>query len=785
MRPPQSRIATIWIGQLFQDVQYGTRVLIRSPGFTLSAVAILALGVGVNLTEFQIFDAALHRHNFRGADSVLQVSRVTRQGMRPAFSPAAADFLRSQSTSFAWLIAEDPTLSTIVDSNEVRTMFVSSDYFADLSIAPSFGRLLDARDSRAGVPAVADLGYDYWENHFGGDPLIIGRTIRVNNQPVEIVGVLPFDFDGINTRRTVIWLPLAVRSLVFPASPPAGADFSHPSQELYANLKPGISIPSAEADLTGLVRELSRRQPLYFHDDDRIEIRLVEQSLLTRVIFSPVFALFVAMILLVLFSACANLGNMLLARGISRQREISIRMAIGAGRGRIVRQLMTESFLLAILGAIAGLAFANVASRVLMYLVGAPLTIHLSMRWPILAAGFVLTVLSAAAFGLPSALQTVNPNRRNTRLRQSLIGVQVAVSCLLLIASSVLAHNGIALASIDIAYDYQNMVVVNPQLYISNLRPEGARRKLDALSDRLATLPGVDRITACLATPFGGRVYLDSLPGLPRIVRNAVAPSYFSAMTLSFARGATFESGDLNTVILSESAARAVFPNQDAIGKTWNYQGADRTVVGVVKDSGANLLIDPDSIEAYIPLKGANLTAGVLILHTRSDPAPLLRLIPSAAAAVDLTVSESLVRSSRDNYLQDQRGVTALIASIGAVAATLAAAGMFAMVAFTVAQRRREFGIRIAIGARPHHVLNLLLAQNAAPVMVGTLAGAILAAGASRVVRGVIVLQDRQTIDPLGFAAGIAAFLVIAVFAALSPSLRALKIDPSATLRED
>jgi putative ABC transport system permease protein len=267
-------------------------------------------------------------------------------------------------------------------------------------------------------------------------------------------------------------------------------------------------------------------------------------------------------------------------------------------------------------------------------------------------------------------------------------------------------------------------------------------------------------------------------------VRNAVAPSYFSAMTLSFARGATFESGEPNTVILSESAARVVFPNQDPIGKNWNYQGANRTVVGVVKDSGANLLIDPDSIEAYIPLEGANLTAGVLILHTRSDPAPLLRLIPSAASAVDLTVSESLVRSSRDNYLQDQRGVTALIASIGAVAATLAAAGMFALVAFTVAQRRREFGIRIAIGARPHHVLNLLLAQNATPVIVGTLAGAILAVGASRVVRGVITLQDSQTIDPLGFAAGIAVFLVIAAFAALSPALRALKIDPSATLRE-
>ncbi len=632
--PSHGRTATVWIEQLLQDLLYGARVLMYSPGFTLGAVVVLALGVGVNLTEFQIFDALLHRHNFRDADAVLQISRDTREGVRLGFAPAAADFLRSQSNSLAWLITEDATLSTTIDSSEVRAMFVSSDYFASLAIAPSFGRVLDARDSRNGAP-VADLGYDYWQTHFGADPRVIGRIIRVNNQPVEIVGVVPFDFDGINTRRTAVWLPLATRPLVFPGSPPTASDLSHPSQSLYAKLKPGIPAPAAEAELTALIRELSRRQPLYFHDDDRIEARPVEQTLLTRLIYIPVFDVFVAMVLLVLFSACANLGNMLLARGMARQREISIRMAIGADRARIVRQLMTESFLLALHGAIAGLAFANVASRVLLYLLGGPLNVRLSTGWPILTAGFILTVVSAAAFGVPSALQTVNPNRRKTRLRQSLIGVQVAVSCLLLIASSVLAHNGIALASIDIAYDYQNMVVVNPELYLSNLQPEAARRKLDAVSDRLAALPAVDRITACLATPFGGRVYLDTLPGLPRIVRNAVAPSYFS------------------------------------------------------------------------------------------------------------------------------------------------------VVAFTVAQRRREFGIRIAVGARPHHVLSLLLAQNSAPVMAGAFAGAVLAVAASRIVRSVIVLPERQAVDPLGFAAGILIFLVMAVFAALSPALRALKIDPSATLRED
>ena len=476
-------------------------MLRHSPGFTLGAITILALGVGVNLTEFQVFDELVfHRLTIRDASEALQFSRVTKQGRRLGFPPAAVEFYRAQSSSFAWLVAEDTSIIMTIDSGTVRSGLVSPDYFPSLGVIPAFGRLLDSRDSDSGAPLVAVLGHDYWVSEMGADPRAVGRVIRINNQPVEIVGVLSSDFGGLGiaSRSTAVWLPVAARARLVAGSAAPSEDFSRASQALYGKVKSGVSLAGANAELTRLTRELSRRQPLYFQPEDLIRGEGVEASLSHAFLTEPAIFIFMFMILLVLISACANLGNMLLARGLARQREISIRTAIGAGRARIIRQLMTENLLLAILGAAAGVAVGWISGRLLLYLLGAP-GLQLPLRWPVFAAGFALALFSAVAFGLPSALQTVNAHRARTRLRQSLIGVQVAVSCLLLISCGVLAHDGILLNHVDIAFDYQNMIVVDPQLYVSNLPPAAMRQKLDALSTRLARLPGVDRVTAAVA----------------------------------------------------------------------------------------------------------------------------------------------------------------------------------------------------------------------------------------------------------------------------------------------
>jgi ABC-type antimicrobial peptide transport system permease subunit len=280
-------------------------------------------------------------------------------------------------------------------------------------------------------------------------------------------------------------------------------------------------------------------------------------------------------------------------------------------------------------------------------------------------------------------------------------------------------------------------------------------------------------------------VLTDTLPGLPRVSRNIVAPSYFGVMNLPVLRGRTFEPGEQNAVIVSESAARAVWPNQDPVGKTLTLAGATRTVAGVVKDSGANLLSNADSIEAYVPLEGASMERGALILHVAGDPAPLVHLIPGAAASLKETVVVALMRASRENLLESQRRMVTLIGSIGGVATALAAAGMFALVAFAVAQRRRELGIRMAIGASPRHILGVLLGQNARPTAIGIAAGSVLAAVLSRLVGSMVVLQKHELVDVVGFAGGIAGFVLVALLATISPARRALRIDPSTTLRDE
>jgi hypothetical protein len=329
------------------------------------------------------------------------------------------------------------------------------------------------------------------------------------------------------------------------------------------------------------------------------------------------------------------------------------------------------------------------------------------------------------------------------------------------------------------------MLAVDPQLYSRNLAPAAARQRLEALAERLRALPGADGVAEAVIAPLGSRVRIDHPAGLPHIWYNPVGVSYFPVMNLPLLRGRLFEAGDASPAVVSESAARAIWPGDDPIGKTLLLAGARRNVVGVVKDSGASLLADADSVEAYLPDEGPAIESSLLVLHTAGDPATLARLAASAAAAANETAAVSLLRTWYDNNLDAQRRLVTMIGAIGAIATALAAAGMFALVAFTVAQRRRELGIRLAIGAGRRHILGVLLGQNVKPTAIGAAAGVVLALVLTRLVRSLVLLHKQQTMDPAGFAAGLSAFAAVAVLATLSPARRALRIDPAKTLREE
>ncbi len=775
----------IWLDRLWQDLTYAARMFRRSPGFTLGAVTVLALGVGANLAEFHILDAAiLHRLTMAGADSIYHFYRSSKDPGAASFPYAAIEFFRTNCTQCAFVVAERSAVRVVLENEpDVRATFISGNYFPTLRILPAWGRLLDEHDAQPGAPAVAVLGYEYWRDHEGADPHVVNRIVHVNAKPVQVVGVAPYDFDGLQPHTTSVWLPVSQRPLLIAGAPPL-SDFSRANDDLFARAKPGISLASVEAELTSLTRQLAHREPLQFKAGERIiGERLPGSGVAPKRLKAPIFLLF-ALVLLVLLSACANLGNMLLARGLARQREIEIRIGLGAGRGRVIRQLLTENLLLAAIGSGAGLLVGYASARLLLNVLGAPPTVQVAMHWQIVAGAAMLTVFSAIAFGLPPALQIAGAKHKSGRRRKVLVGVQVAISSLLLICSGVLSRNAIRSADIELNFDYRNMIVAYTSFAGPRLPPAPIAQKFDTLMTRLEQLPGADGVTAAVMPPLGQRYSVNTLPGLPPVYTNYVAPNYFAAMRLPVVRGRAFHAGEVDAAIVSETAARAIWPNEDAVGKRWLFENSQRTVVGVVKDSGANLVVDGQSVEAYIPIEPSRVDQTAIIVHVKGDPSQFIRAVPALSASMGQQVTVLSMAAQRENVLDEQRKMVSVLGSLGLIATVLAAAGMFAMIAFAVAQRTREIGIRIAIGARPRNILQALLGQTYAPVAIGMAAGTIAGIALGMVAKSIAVIDMVDgPIDPLGFAAGLAAFLLIAVLAILSPALKALRIDPSSTLR--
>jgi predicted permease len=773
-----------WLDQLRQDLAYAVRMFSCSPGFTLGAISVLALGVGVNLAEFQVFDAAVfHRLSFSGANSIFQLSRISKQRQSAGVPYPAIRVYQRNCTLCSDVVSERAGEDVTIDGEiGLRTKFVSGNYFSALRIAPAWGRLLTEADDSPGAPAVVVFSYPYWKNRWAEDPSVVGRVVHINGQIFQVVGVTPYDFAGLSPSRIAVWLPLVRRSLI-PGGPPAES-VARPDHMLFVRARPGVPLAAVEAQLTSISRTLARSAPQSFRQDERNLCRRLPGSGIDLKRIPPAALLIVGLVLLVLVSACANLGNMLVARGLSRQRELDTRICLGAGRARVVRQLMTENLLLSVIGGASGLPVALLTTVFLSRALEVPPDIRMSANWRIVCACVMLALFSALLFGLPAALRIMRRDHRAGHRRQMLVAVQVAVSCLLLISSAIIVRGAIRSAAINFAFDYKQMVIVAPQLFSQHLSPSVARQKLDALIERLGRLHGVDAITEAVAPPLGQRNAMRSLPGLPPVWLNPIAPSYFAALKIPLVRGRTFFPGEHDAVIVSESAARAVWPNQDALGKRWLIENALRTVVGVAKDSGANLVADATSVEAYIPDTGAWTDRAALILHTKGDPAHLMGDLAQAGVVAGEPLSIELIRSAHEQALDSQRKMLTVIGSLSAVATLLAAAGMFAFVAFAVAQRTREIGIRMAIGASPFAILSTLLKQNIGPVIVGIAAGTFAGIGLGKITRGLVYMQA-DPLDPAGFASGIAAFGLIAAVAILAPALKALRIDPASTLRSD
>jgi predicted permease len=501
----------------------------------------------------------------------------------------------------------------------------------------------------------------------------------------------------------------------------------------------------------------------------------------------PVIGMVAALGLLILAVACGNLGSLLLARGVAREREIAIRVAVGAGKGRLLRQLFTESLLLALLGSIAGVAVGYVVLRALMTATEIPVWLNPTPDWRVVAFALAAGFASALLFGLTPALQAARQRHRATIARQFLVGAQVAASCVLLIVAGLLGRALDHAISSNPGFEYQHVLSIDPGLALHGYSPARAQAYMDTLEGRLRALRGVRSVALALGPPLGHRSEIAGLDIDGRAVRvqiNRVDPQFFQTMQIPLLRGRNLMPGEPRAVIVSASLARGVWPSQDPLGKKFSL-GEDYTIVGVAGAARLVKLEDSDSVEVYFPLAQADLPAASVLVRASAAHEDLARAVAATAKSVDPNTFPE-VELMKTGFRQKLRGAeySALTVSVlGSVADLLACLGIVGVVAYAVSQRTREIGIRMALGARPAHILSVVLRQFSRPVAAGLLVGVVAATALSRLLRG--QLYGIGNLDPTAYLGAIGIFAVTVAVAALWPARRALRVDPMRALRHE
>lgn len=776
-----------WIDRLIQDLSYAARTLRRSPGFTVTAVLVLALGIGVNVAAFSLFDlAALQSLPVRDPDSLIRLQRRSPEIIAGEMPYATAIFYGEHARSLSAVITMmGARLALAEDAEPVKANFVSANYFSELGATAAYGRLLQASlDGAAGAPLVAVLGHTFWQNHFSADPSIVGKTIVLNDRQVTVVGIVPYGFSALDDQDAEVWMPVSQQpSLV--AGSKVLTDRAGGTVRVFARLAPGFTAKMAEQELLTLTNERRKQYPNdvwkgeYIRTDPGGHLRVFEPEM------KQAAAIVAALTLLILVIACANLGGLMLARGVAREHEFSIRLAIGANRRRIFRQLLTESLLLAALGAAAGLALAWATLRIVLTVTDAPKWMSAAPDWRVLAFVAGMALLSTLLFGFTPALQMARQRHRKTLARQVLIGAQVAASCLLLIVASLLARAVQHALYTSPGFGYQQVISIDPGLGDHGYKPAAAQVYLESLMGRVRALPGVASVSLVKLPPLGhsiSRIDTEANGRSLQIYPNWIEPEFFRTMEIPLLMGRNFLPGEKDAVIVSESLARRQWPGENPLGKRyWDT----KTVVGVVGNAPINAMNEDDTVELYQTVQPEDMPDMTLVVKTNGAPEGLTAALKSMSQTLDPKLFPE-IRLLKASFRKDMYGlqVAALAVSvIGAVAMLLSAVGILGLVAYTVSQRTKEIAIRMALGAQPGQLLASVLGQFSWPVVLGAVVGIAGTVAASRVLRR--VLYGVSNLDPVSYAAAIAILIGIFACAALLPARRALKLDLARALHQE
>jgi predicted permease len=833
-----------FLDDLRADVVYAARWLRRSPGFATAAILSLALGIGANAGIFNLMNVVLLR-SLPVRDPDRLVVLVTRNaGSAPGRTLSLRLFqtLRRGSRTLSGLVASAP-LKMNVDTNPptptAAGQLVSGNYFAELGVAAAIGRtILPEDDGPELASAVAALSFGYWQRQFGGDREIVGRVIRVNGYPVTIVGVAAPEFFGTHVGEAIeISVPLSLQPFIDAESGLsliAGIGAEDDWLELMGRLQTGASPAEAQAeldaiyqqDLPDILQKAGPKAPLIGHPHVQLEPGSRGLSELRRR-FSRPLAVLMAVVCLVLLIACANVANLLLARAASRRREIAVRLSLGAGRARLVRQLLTESLLLAIAGGSVGLLLASWSTPSLAALLvnGNGTALVVRPDFNVLAFTGGVTLVTGFVFGLLPALGASRvetfaalkdlgsrsaTGARRFGLRGALVAAQVAISAVLLVGAGLFVRTLMNLQRLDLGFDREHVLTLRLEPRGSNQkRPNEARlRQLyGGVVDRVRALPGVRAVSLAGSTPLGNENALvirdiaidgdarESGTNLQmRLVQ--IYPGYFSTLGIPLIAGRDVGPADDDrdaplVVVINETMARRLFAAPAAaVGRHFRLPVNRQVfrIVGVVADTRDRAVREGARPLAYATYAQTPTGRGqmTLVVRAAGDPRTLAATVRQLAREIDpaMPLAEPQTLSDRVAATTRQERMVALLSALfGGLALLLASIGLYGVIAYAVSRRRAEFGLRLALGASPAGLMRLVLGESLMLVVGGLAAGLAIAAVAARAISH--MLFGLAPLDPMAFLAGSSILLAVASLAAYVPAHQAARIDPMIVMRQE
>jgi putative ABC transport system permease protein len=813
------------------DLRHAARALAHAPLFTLVAVATLALGIGANTAIFSVVNAVLLQPlPFAHPEQLVRIVS-TRDGATFGPSPPDLRDMARESRSFTQLVGYDNWDKNLSSDNgdpeQIRVGLVPGEYFTVLGISPLKGRLFAAEENRWGNHHVAIIADSFWRARFAGDPAILGRSVRINEEPFTIVGVVPDvipPWMDARHKPIRVWTPFAP----WPQDPWAEDERDGRGFATVARLKPGVSLDAARADLELVAARLAARHPV----DRGVGVK-IEPLVASRIgQLRPALLLLMVAVALILLIACFNVANLVLARNSSRAHELSIRAALGASRARLVRQLLTESLLLSCIGGGLGLTLAWYGCDLLAWLhPSAPQIAAAGIDGRVLAFTVVITIVTSLVFGIAPAYSAAmmhphaalkdggrsdsgGPARRS--LRRLLVAAEVAIALMLSIGAGLLIKSVARLQTQDLGFRTDHLLT--ERLYLPSTRypdPGSRTRFCDRFAAEVRNLPGVSAATATDLTPpsyrwqfaFGvvGRPAPE--PGTTAIANVGVVDEhYLTTLGIPLKRGRNFLASDTaespRVVLINETLARRYFANEEPIGKQIDVGQPERlapagdgqpmprlTIIGVIGDTknrGLLLAADPDLIELYRQSPEQNFGFKRLIVHTTIPPAMLVPRLREVLRAIDPELPFAEVRTMDEIVLEqaaDNVFSTWLLTIFALLGLSLAVVGVYGVVSYTVAQRRKEIAIRVALGAQVNDVVRLILREGMVVGGVGIALGIGGALASMQLARSLLFAVSPR--DPLTFAGSAIGVAAVILAATLVPCRRALRIEPLEALKAD